>query len=116
MVKNSETKCTCLYNPKGSADVTMVYCKMLKDGAARPNEFKVYCEQCNEHHPVHNQDAQRIIFVTEDWKLAKGSKSHSGGTRDPSFRDRLLKAGIAATKTVHIEFVGVRDGGHSRTT
>ena len=72
MVKNSETKCTRLYNPKGSADVTMVYCKMLEDGSVRPNGFKVYCEQCHEHHSVHNQDPQRIIFVTKDWELAKG--------------------------------------------
>ena len=108
MMKNSETKCTRLYNPKGSANVTMVCSKTLEDGAVRPNEFRVYCEQCNEHHPVHNQDAQKIIFVTED---SEGSKSHSGEPRDPSFKDRLLKAGIAASETVHIEFVDVRDGG-----
>ena len=84
---------------------------MLEDGSVRPNEFKVYCEQCHEHHPVHNQDPQTIIFVTEDWELAKGSKSHLGELQDPSFRDRLLKAGITASETVHIELVDVRDWG-----
>ena len=42
---NSEIKCSCLYNPKGSLNKTMVYSKLLEDGAVRPNEFKSYCEQ-----------------------------------------------------------------------
>ena len=106
--KNNETKCKRLYNPQGSPDVTMVYSKML--------EFKVYCEQCHEHHLVHNQDPQRIIYVTEDWELAKGPKSHTGELQDPSFRDLLLRAGITASETVHIKFVDIRDGGYTQTT
>ena len=101
-IKNSEAKCTRLYNPQGSPKTTMVYSKLLEDGAVRPNGYKVWCEQCNDHHPVHNQDDMKIIFATEDPELAKGSKSHSGEPRDASFKDRLLKAGIAASQTVHI--------------
>jgi hypothetical protein len=71
MMKKSETKSTRLYNPQGSAKITMVYSKTLDDGAVRPNEFRVYCEQCNEHHPVHNQDTQKIVFVTKDSELQK---------------------------------------------
>ena len=109
--KETEAKCTRLYNPQGSPKTTMVYSKLLEDGAVRPNEYKVRCEQCNDHHPVHNQDDMKIIFVTEDPELAKGTKSHSGEPRDICFKDRLLKGGIAACQTVHIEFVDVRDGG-----
>ena len=94
----------------------MAYSKIFEDGAVRPNKFKAYCEQCHEHHLVHNQDPQRIIYVIEDWELAKGSKSHSGESQDPSFRDRLLRVRITASETVHIEFVDVRDGGYSQTT
>ena len=89
----------------------MVYSKLLEDGAVRPNEYKVWCEQCNNHHPVHNHDEMRIIFVTEDPELTKGTKSHSGEPRNTSFRDQLLKCGIATSQTVHIEFVDIRDGG-----
>ena len=115
-IKSSEAKCTRLYNPQGSAKTTMVYSKLLKDGAVRPNEYKVWCEKSNDHHPVHNQDDMKIIFVTEDPELAKGSKSHSGEPQDATFKDRLLKAGIPASQTVHIEFVDVHDRGYSPTT
>ena len=110
-MKKSESKCTRLYNPKGSHKTTMVYSKLLEDGAVRPNEYKVWCEQCNSHHPVHNQGDNQIIFVTEDPDLEKGTKSHSRDQRDTSFRDRLIKGGIATSQTVHIEFVDVRDRG-----
>ena len=115
-IKKSEAKYTRPYNPQGSAKITMVYSKTLEDGAVRPNEFKVWCEQCYDHHPVHNQDDMKIIYVTKDPEVAKGSKFHSGEPRDASFKDRLLKAGITASQTVHIEFVDIHDGGHSPTT
>ena len=89
----------------------MVYSKTLEDAAVRPSEFSVWCEQCTNHHPVHNQDDMLIIFVTEDRELAKGTKSHLGGQRDKTFRDHLAKRGISQSQTVHIEFVDVRDGG-----
>jgi hypothetical protein len=56
----------------------MVYSKLLEDVAVRLNEYKVWCEQCNSHHPVHNQDDMQIILVTEDLELVKGTKSHTG--------------------------------------
>jgi hypothetical protein len=107
---NSEVKCSRLYNPKGSLAKTMVYSKLL-DGSVRPNEFKSYCEQCHKYHLVHTQESQRIFFVTENHKLANGSRSHSGVPEDSSFRNLLLKAGITASQTVHLEFIDVRDGG-----
>ena len=64
-MKKSDSKCTRLYNPQGSQTTIMVYSKLLEDGAVRPNEYKVWCEQCYSHHPVHNQDGMLIIFVTE---------------------------------------------------
>ena len=109
--KKSDSRCSRLYNPKGSQDSTMVYSKTLEDAAVRPSEFSVWCEQCTNHHPVHNQDDMLIIFVTEDRELAKGTKSHLGGQRDKTFRDHLAKRGISQSQTVHIEFVDVRDGG-----
>ena len=77
--KKSDSRCSRLYNPKGSQDSTMVYSKMLEDAAVRPSEYSVWCEQCTNHHPVHNQDDMLIIFVSEDRELAKGTKSHMGG-------------------------------------
>ena len=110
-MKKSDSKCTRLYNPQGSHKTTMVYSKLLEDSAVRPNKYKVWCEQCNSHHPVHNQDDMQIIFVTKDPELAKGTKSHMADQRDTSFRDRLLKGGVPTSQTVHIEFVDMRDGG-----
>ena len=69
----------------------MVYSKILEDAAVRPDEYKVWCEQCTDQHPVHNQYDMLIIFVTEDRELAKGTKSHMGGPRDKIFRDHLQK-------------------------
>ena len=89
----------------------MVYSKLLEDSAVRPNEYKVWCEQCNCHHPVYNQDDMKIILVTEDPELAKGTKSQTGDQRDTSFCHRLLKGGIPTSQTVHIEFVDMRDRG-----
>ena len=77
-MKKSESKCTRLHNPQGSHKTTLVYSKLLEDSAVRPNKYKVWCEQCNSHHPVYNQDDMQIIFVIEDPELAKGTKSHSG--------------------------------------
>ena len=84
---------------------------MLEDAAVRPNEYSVRCEQCTNHHPVHNHDDMLIISVTVDGELAKGTKSHMGGQRGATFRDHLAKRGISQSQTVHIEFVDVRDGG-----
>ena len=106
----SNSRCSRLYNPKGSQSSTMVYSKMLEDAAVRPNEYSVWCEQCTNHHPVHNQDDMLIIFVTEDRELSKGTKSHMGGLRDTTFRDRLAKGGISHSQVIHIKFVDVRDG------
>ena len=80
---NSEVKCSRLYNPKGSLAKTMVYSKLFKDGAVRPNQFNSYCEQCHEYHLVHTQESQRIFFVTENHELANGSRSHSGDLYGP---------------------------------
>ena len=113
---NSEVKCSRLYNLKGSLAKTMVYSKLFEDGAVRPNEFKTYCEQCHEYHLAHTQEPQRILFVTENHELANGSRSHLGDLQNPSFRDLLLKAGITASETVHIEFIDIRDGGCTLTT
>ena len=104
---NSELKCSRLYNPKGSLNKIMVYSKLFKDGAVRPNEFKTYCEQCHEYHLVHTQESQKILYVTENWELANGSKSLSGELQDSSFKDLLLKAGITASEMVHIKFIDV---------
>ena len=114
--KSSNSRCTRLFNPQGTQNTTMVYSKLLKDAAARPNEYKVWCEQCADHHPVHNQPEMLIIFVTEDRELAKGTRSHTGLPREKTFRDILQKNGISPTENIHIEFVDVRDGGHSLTT
>ena len=43
--------------------------------------------------------------------LAKGTKSNTGGQRDTTFRDCLIKGGIPQSQTAHIEFVDMRDGG-----
>ena len=64
-------------NPQGSQTTTMVYSKLREDGAVRPNEYKVWCEQCKGHHPAHNQDDMQIIFATEDRELAKGTREAS---------------------------------------
>ena len=108
---NSEVKCRRLYNLIGSLYKTMVYLKILKDSAVKPNEYNSYCEQCHKYHLVHTQESQRIYFVTENHELANGARSHSGAPEDPSFKDLLLKAGITASQTVHIEFIDVRDRG-----
>ena len=108
---NSEVKCTRLHNPKGTPATTMVYSKSLEDSAVKPNEFSTYCEQCHEHHLVHNMEPQKIVFVTENGELANGARSHSGALEDPSFKNLLLKAGITPCQIIHIEFVDVRDGG-----
>ena len=50
-------------------------------------------------------------FVTEDQELAHGYKSHQGGLRGYSFRDRLDAEGISHSEIIHIEFINVRDGG-----
>ena len=89
----------------------MVYGKIFEDTAVRPNEYSVWCKQCTSHYPVHNQDDMLIISVTEDRELAKGTKSHMGGLRDTTFRDRLAKGGISHSQVIHIKFVDVRDGG-----
>ena len=100
-----------MYNPQGTQNNTMVYSKLLEDAAVRPSEYKVWCEQCADTHPVHNQPDMLIIFVTEDRELAKGTKSHMGGPQEKTFRDTLQQNGISPTQNIHIEFVDVRDGG-----
>ena len=77
--KSSKSRCHRLYNPQGTQNNTMVYSKLLEDAAVRPREYKVWCEQCADTHPVHNQPDMLIIFVTEDRELAKGTKSNMGG-------------------------------------
>jgi len=89
----------------------MVYCKLLEDSGLKPNEFSVYCDQCDDHHPVHNGEPLKILFVSENQELINGARSHSGAHEDPSFRELLKSKGICPSQTVHIEFVDVRDGG-----
>ena len=89
--KSGKSRCNRLYNLQGKQNNTMVYSKLLEDAAVRPNEYKVWCEQCSDHHPVHNQPDMLIIFVTKDRELAKGTKSHMGGPRDKTFLDHLQK-------------------------
>ena len=89
----------------------MVYSKILEDAAVRPEEYKVWCEQCSDQHPVHNHYDMLIIFMTEDRELAKGTKSQMGRPRDTKFRNHLQKRGIPQNQTVHIEFLDVQDGG-----
>jgi len=89
----------------------MVYCKLLEDSGLKPNEFSIYCDQCNEHHPAHNGEPMKIVFVSENRELTKGARSHSGAHKDPSFRELLKSNGICASQMVHIEFVDLRDGG-----
>ena len=82
----------------------MVYSKLLEDGAVRPYEFKVYCEQCHEHHLAHNQDPQKIIYVTEDWELAKGSKSMESFVTGLKVRIRNTEVNLRH-KFVHVPLV-----------
>ena len=89
----------------------MVYCKLLEDSGLKPNEFSVYCDQCDDHHPVHNGEPMKILFVSENRELTNGARSHSGAHEDPSFRELLKSKGICPSQTVHIEFIDVRDGG-----
>ena len=108
---NSESKCNRLLNPKGDQSRSMVYCKLFEDSGLKPNEFSVNCEQCHDYHLVHNVEAQKILYVTENPELANGARSHSGAPDDPSFRDLLIANDISPSQTVHIEFINVRDGG-----
>ena len=111
MSKKSDSRSKHLFNLKGSQNTTMVYGKIFEDAACRPKEYSIWCKQCTTHHPVHNQDACLILFVTEDQELAHGCKSHLGSQRDTSFQDRLEKGGIPHSKVIHIEFINVHDGG-----
>jgi hypothetical protein len=108
---HSESKRNRLVNPQGVQERTMVYSKLLEDSGLKPNEFSVYCDQCNEFHPAHNGEPQKILFVTENSELFNGARSHSGALEDPSFRELLKTKGICPSQTVHIEFIDVRDGG-----
>ena len=108
---NSGSRAKYLVNPKGSLDNTMVYGKIFEDAACRPREQSVLCGQCLAHHPVHTQEPCNIFLVTEDQELAHDYKSHQGGLRDSSFRDRLEAEGISHSQIIHIEFIDVRDGG-----
>ena len=108
---NSESKRNRLVNPQGEQSRSMVYCKLFEDSGLKPNEFSVYCEQCNDHHPVHNGEPQKILYVSENPELINGARSHSGAQEDPSFRELLKTKGICPSQTVHIEFIDVRDGG-----
>jgi len=108
---NSEAKRNRLYNPQGEQSRSMVYSKLLEDSGLKPNEFSVYCDQCNDYHPVHNGDPLKIVFISENQELINGARSHSGAPEDPSFRELLKSKGICPSQTVHIEFVDVRDGG-----
>ena len=108
---HSESKRIRLVNQQGGRDRTMVYCKLLEDSGLKPNEFSIYCDQCDEHHPAHNGEPMKIVFVSENRELTKGARSHSGAHKDPSFRELLKSKGICPSQMVHIEFVDVRDGG-----
>ena len=74
---NSESKCNRPLNPKGDQSRSMVYCKLVEDSGLKPNEFSVYCEQCNDHHLVHNGGNQKIWYVSKNpepdptWELRR---------------------------------------------
>ena len=109
--QHSESKRIRLVNLKGDQTRSMVYCKLLEDSGLKPNEFSVYCDQCDDHHPAHNGEPMKIVFISENRELINGARSHSGAHEDPSFRELLKSKGICPSQTVHIEFVDVRDGG-----
>ena len=109
--RSSSSRCTRLYNPQGTQNTTMVRCKLFEDAAIRPNEYKAWCEQCADQHPVHNQPDMLIICVTEDSELLKGTRTHTALPGAKTFSELLQKNGIVPTENVHIEFVDVRDGG-----
>ena len=73
-----------------------------------PREYSIWCDKCLAHHPVHTQEPCLILFVTEDQELSHGCKSHMGGLRDSSFRDRLEEEGITQSQ---MTYINVRDGG-----
>ena len=109
--QHSESKRIRLVNLKGDQTRSMVYCKLLEDSGLKPNEFSVYCDQCDDHHPAHNGEPMKIVFISENRELINGARSHSGAHKDPSFRELLKSKGICPSQMVHIEFVDVRDGG-----
>ena len=109
--QHSESKRIRLVNLKGGQDRTMVYCKLLEDSGLKPNEFSVYCDQCDNYHAAHNGEPMKIVFISENRELINGARSHSGAHKDPSFRELLKSKGICPSNMVHIEFVDVRDGG-----
>ena len=102
---HSSSKIKHLVNPQGSKSSKMVYGMVFEDAACRPREQSVLCGQCLAHHPVHTQESCIILYVTEDQELAAGHKSHTGGPRDSSFRDRLEAEGISHNQKIHIEFI-----------
>ena len=89
----------------------MVRSKLFEDAAVRPNEYKTWCEQCADYHPVHNQPDMLIVLATKDSEFLKGTKKHNALPKDKTFRELLQKNGIVPTENIHIKFVDVRDGG-----
>ena len=92
--KKSDSRCSRLYNPQGTQNNTMDYSKLLEDAAVKPDEYKVWCEQCLDQHPVHKQYGMLIIFVTDDRELAKGTKFYMGGPQDKTFGEICKKGAL----------------------